>query len=82
MEYGKLPSAAIVVHEPPPAGRRSKATELTPEPSVSLAPALSVIAWRRFAPGSVRVAVGAVVSDLTSLAGAASATFPALSATL
>ena len=82
MEYGELPSVAIVVHEPPPAGLRSKATELTPEPSVSLAPAPSVIVWRRFAPGSVRVVVGAAVSDLTSLAEVASATFPALSATL
>jgi hypothetical protein len=31
MEYGKLPSVAIVVHEPPPAGLCSKATELRPE---------------------------------------------------
>ena len=81
-EYGEVPSVPIVVHEPPPAGRRWNATELTLEPPVSLAPALSVIVWRRLAPGSVRVEVGAAVSDLTSLDDVATATLPALSATL
>ena len=82
VEYGKLLSDAIVVHEPPPAGRRWKATEATPEPSVSLAFALSETVWRRFAPGSSSVEPGAAVSDFTSLAEVATATLPALSATL
>src|SRR5512133_1745327 len=82
MEYGAVPSAAIVVHEPPPAGRRWNATELTSEPSVSLALALSVIVWRRSAPGSVRVEVGAAVSDFTSFEEVARATLPTLSQTL
>src|SRR6059036_636810 len=60
-EYGKVPSVPIVVQEPPPAGRRWNATELTLEPPVSIAPALSVIVWRRLAPGSVRLEVGAAV---------------------
>ena len=82
IEYGEVPSVAIVVHEPPPAGRRWNATELTLEPSVSPALALSVIVWRRFAPGSVRVEVGAAVSDFVSLDEVATATLPKLSETL
>ena len=82
IEYGEVPSVEIVVHEPPPAGRRWNATELTLEPSVSLALALSVIVWRRFAPGSVRVEVGAAVSDFVSLDEVATATLPKLSETL
>src|SRR5438445_11305290 len=81
-EYGELLSLAIVVHEPPPAGRRSKATESTLEPSVSLALALNVIVGRRFAPGSVSAEVGAAVSDFVSFEDVATATLPALSATL
>ena len=81
-EYGEAPSVPIVVQEPPPAGRRWNATELTLEPPVSIAPALSVIVWRRLAPGSVRLEVGAAVSDFASFAEVATAMLPTLSATL
>src|SRR5213083_634502 len=81
-EYGEAPSVPIVVHELPPAARRWNATESTPEPSVSPAPALSVTVWRRLAPGSARIEVGAAVSDLASWDDVARATLPALSATL
>ncbi len=81
-EYGELPSVEIVVHEPPPAGRRSNATELRPDPSVSLALALNVIVWRRLAPGSVRLDVGEAVSDFASFDEVTTATLPTLSATL
>src|SRR5216683_7651629 len=79
MEYGEVPSVPIVVHEPPPAGRRWNATALMPEPSVSLALALNAIVWRRLAPGSASVEVGAAVSDFASLDEVARATLPALS---
>ena len=74
-------SLPMVVHEPPPAGRRWKATEASPEPPVSPAPAASATVWRRFAPGSPRELVGASVSDLTSFAEVAVVQLPALSAT-
>ena len=75
-------SLAIVAHEPPLDGRRWKATEARPEPPASEADALSVIVWRRFVPGSAIELVGAAVSDLTTCALVATATLPALSATL
>src|SRR5712691_5501129 len=53
-EYGEVPSVPIVVQEPPPAGRRWNATASTPEPPVYLAPAPSVMVWRRLAPGPAR----------------------------
>ena len=81
VEYGALPSVAIVVHEPPIDGRRWNATEPVPEPPVSEALAASVIVWRRFVPGSVRLLVGASVSDLTTFGLVAVATLPAASAT-
>src|SRR6266487_633856 len=65
-----------------PAGRRWNATELTSEPPVSLALALNVIVWRRLAPGSVRLEVGAPVSDFASFAEVATAMLPTMSATL
>ena len=73
-------SVSMVVQEPPPAGRRWNATDVSPEPPVSLAVALSVIDWRRFAPGSFWLLVGADVSDLTSLEEVAVVQLPALSA--
>src|SRR5712691_6174200 len=82
VEYGELVSVSIVVQEPPLDGRRWKATEARPEPPVSPALAVSVTVWRRLAPGSAWLEVGAVVSDLASLEEIAKATFPALSATL
>src|SRR5437879_6260191 len=70
----------MVVHEPPPAGRRWNATEASPEPPVSPAPEASATVWRRLAPGSPRELVGALVSDLTSFAEVAVVQLPALSA--
>src|SRR5207302_73129 len=81
VEYGNVPSVAIVVQEPLPDGRRWNATEVMPEPPVSLALAVSVTDWRRFAPGSSWLLVGAAVSDLTSLDDVAVVQLPALSAT-
>src|SRR5262245_19455111 len=73
-------SVAIVVQEPPPAGRCSKATEARPEPPLSLAELVSVTVPRRFAPGSSWALVGAFVSDLTSFKDVAVVQLPAWSA--
>ena len=81
MAYGAVVSAPIVVHEPPPAGRRWNATDPSPEPPVSPALAASATVCRRFAPGSPSVLVGPAVSDLTSFAEFALVQLPALSAT-
>src|SRR5439155_24314665 len=81
MEYGDEASLPIVVQLPPPDGRRWKATEAMPEPPVSLAEAVSVIVWRRFAPGSSWVDVGASVSALSSFDEVVIAQLPSLSAT-
>src|SRR5436190_3534694 len=70
----------MVVHEPPPAGRRWNVTEASPEPPVSPAPAPSATVWRRSAPGSPSELVGATVSDLTSFAEVAVVQLPASSA--
>ena len=80
-EYGAVPSLAIVVQAPPLDGFRWNATDVTPEPPVSVAVALNAIVWRRFAPGSSIALVGAAVSDLTTFVLVATATLPALSAT-
>ncbi len=53
-------SVEIVVQVPAPAGERWKATEATPEPP-SLDPAARATVPRRLAPGSVRLAAGAVL---------------------
>src|SRR5829696_1582401 len=79
MPYGDVESAAIVVQDPPLAGRRSKATCESEEPPVSLATAVRLIAWRRFAPGSAWMLVGAAVSDLASLLDVAVVQLPAVS---
>jgi hypothetical protein len=79
--YDEVVSVAIVVHEPPPAGRRWNATDATSEPPVSLAELVSVTVPRRFAPGSSCALVGAFVSDLTTLPHVAVLQLPALSAT-
>src|SRR5439155_18704322 len=81
MAYGAVVSAPIVVHEPPPAGRRWTATDPSPEPPVSPALAASATVCRRFSPGSPSVLVGPAVSDLTSFAEFAVVQLPALSAT-
>ena len=78
---GDVISVAIVVQEPPPAGRRWKATDARPEPPVSPADVVSVTVPRRFAPGSSCALVGASVSDLTSLLELAALQLPASSAT-
>src|SRR4051794_39851860 len=80
VEYGEVVSVAIVVHEPPPAGRLWKATDARPEPPVSPAVLVSVTVWRRFAPGSSCALVGAATSDLTSSVDVAVVQLPALSA--
>ena len=77
-----MASLAIVVQEPPLDGRRWNATDPTLEPPVSDADALKEIVCRRFVPGSAIELVGAAVSDLTTLPLVATATLPALSATL
>jgi hypothetical protein len=78
--YGELVSVPIVVHEPPPAGRRWNATEARPEPPVSPAELVSVTVWRRLAPGSSCALVGALVSDLATFEDVAVLQLPALSA--
>src|SRR5947207_2197256 len=78
--YGGVVSVEMVVHEPPPAGRRWNATDASPEPSVSLAPAASATVCRRFAPGSPSELVGAPASDLASFVEVAVVQLPALSA--
>ncbi len=54
-------SVSIVVQVPAPAGERWKTTESMPDPP-SDAVALSGTSPRRLAPGSVRLAAGAVLS--------------------
>jgi hypothetical protein len=73
-------SVPIVVHEPPPAGRRWNATAARPEPPVSPAELVSATVPRRLAPGSSCALVGASVSDLTTLLEVAVLQLPALSA--
>ena len=80
MPYGVVVSLAIVVQEPPPAGRRWNATAARPEPPLSLALAESETVWCRLAPGSPSVLVGASGSDLTSFVDVAVVQLPALSA--
>ena len=72
---------SIVVHEPPPEGRRWKATDARLEPPVSPAVVVSATVCRRLAPGSACALVGAFVSDLTSLPDVAVLQLPALSET-
>ena len=59
--HGRLESLAIVVHEPPPAGRRSKST-CTVSGSDE---AESEIVPLKFWPGSTSVGVGATLSTVT-----------------
>ena len=58
-------SVEIVVHDPAPAAERWKATEATPEPEPSEPVPLSGAEPRRFAPGSVSVPLGLVLSTVT-----------------
>ena len=60
-EYGELVSVQMVVHVPAPAGERWIATFATPEPP-SVPVASTVTVPRSGVPGSVRPAVGAVLS--------------------
>src|SRR5437660_9928970 len=63
--HGGLVSLAIVTHEPPPAGRRSKST-CTVSGSEE---ADSEIVPLRFWPGSASVGVGETLSTVTSRTG-------------
>ena len=73
-------SVSIAVHAPPPAGRRSKAAEATPEPESAESEETATEA-RSAAPsaGAVREPLGAVVSNVNVRLADASA-FPAASA--
>ena len=73
-------SVAIVVHEPPPVGARSKSTWSMPEPESAAEP-VSVFVARRYWPGSFWLVVGAVLSMRTFVTGAEAVLLPATSYT-
>ena len=77
-EYGAAVSVAIVVHEPLPAGARSKSTWSMPEPASAAEP-VSVFVARRYGPGSSWLVVGGVLSIRTFVTAADGAEFPAAS---
>ena len=74
---GVVVSLAIVTHEPPPAGRRSKSTWTVSGSEVALRATVPFRYW----PGSARVGVGETLSTET-LRTADVVVFPAMSATM
>jgi hypothetical protein len=77
-EYGEVGSVQMVVHVPAPAGERWTVTEGIPEPP-SEAVTDSVIVRRRYAPGSVSMREGAVLSTRRLATVAEYVMLPALS---
>ena len=73
---GALVSLAIVTHEPPPAGRRSKSTWAVSGSEVAVSETVPL----RFWPGSASVGVGATLSTETFRVGEV-VMFPAMSST-
>ena len=75
---------SIAVQEPPPAGRRSKRRELTPEPPGSelLAETATVAETKLPSAGAVREALGAVLSTRRLATVAEVVWLPALSVTV
>src|SRR5438874_7624913 len=76
MLHGGLVSLAIVVHEPPPAGRRSKSTCVVSGSDEAESDTVPL----RFWPGSASVGVGVRLSTVT-LRTAEVVVFPAMSLT-
>jgi hypothetical protein len=83
IEYGADESVSSVVHEPPPAGRRSKVTRATPEPVSAESEETVTEAPETTAPsaGAVSEPVGAVASNV-NVRLEADCAFPALSVAL
>ena len=77
-EYGLVVSVQMSVHVEVPVGARWIFTLRTPEPP-SVPVAFSVTVWRSGEPGSVRLAVGAVLSTRRFVTVEDVVVFPALS---
>ena len=69
-------AAAMLVHVPAPAGERSKPTEATPLPPVSVEVELRLTVPLRYWPGSSIVATGGTVSTNQVWEAGEGSTFP------